>query len=85
MRWNNNCRVAFEKIKTYLLPSCFGTPSIQSTSYNVPGVHEISLAYVLEQYDGSGKKEQAIYCLSKKFTDYESRYSSFEKICCDLV
>lgn len=36
---------------------------------------------VLGQYDESGRKEHVIYYLSKKFTDYESRYSLLEKTC----
>ena len=37
------------------------------------------------QHDESGRKEHAIYYLSKKFTDCESRYSLLEKTCCALV
>nr|XP_034889983.1 uncharacterized protein LOC118030069 [Populus alba] len=33
----------------------------------------------------SRRKEQAIYYLSKKFTECESRYSMVEKLCCSLV
>ena len=40
---------------------------------------------VLRQHDETGRKEQAIYYLSKKFTDYESKYSSLEKMCCALA
>ena len=40
---------------------------------------------ILGQHDETGRKEQAIYYLSKKFTDYESRYSSLEKMCCALA
>ena len=47
-------------------------------------VHERSMGYVLGQHDETGRKKQAIYYLSKKFTDYESKYSSLEKICCAL-
>lgn len=35
--------------------------------------------------DGTGCKEEAIYYLSKKFTDYESRYSPLERTCCALT
>ena len=31
------------------------------------------------------KKEHAIYYLSKKFTDYESKYLAVEKMCCALA
>ncbi|KAK9010715.1 hypothetical protein V6N11_043585 [Hibiscus sabdariffa] len=36
-------------------------------------------------HDDSGRKERAIYYLSKKFTEYEAKYSSVEKLCCALV
>ena len=37
-------------------------------------VHERSMGCVLGQHDETRRKEQAIYYLSKKFTDYESKY-----------
>ena len=37
------------------------------------------------QHDETGRKEQAIYYLSKKFTDYESRYSPLENMRCALA
>ena len=40
---------------------------------------------VLGQHDETRRKEQAIYYLSKKFTDYESKYSSLERMCCALA
>ena len=48
-------------------------------------VHEKLIGCVLGQHDETGRKEQAIYYLSKKFTDYESRYSPLEKMCCALA
>ena len=44
-----------------------------------------SMGCVLGQHDESGRKEHAIYYLSKKFTDCETRYSLLEKTCCELV
>ncbi|KAG8472032.1 hypothetical protein CXB51_036154 [Gossypium anomalum] len=40
---------------------------------------------VLGQHDESGRKEKAIYYLSKKFTECEMRYSPIEKLCCALI
>ena len=40
---------------------------------------------ILGQHDETGRKEQVIYYLSKKVTDYESKYSSLEKMCCALA
>ncbi|KAK5773320.1 hypothetical protein PVK06_049626 [Gossypium arboreum] len=44
-----------------------------------------SMGCVLGQHDELGKKEKAIYYLSKKFTEYEAKYSSIEKYYCALV
>ena len=48
-------------------------------------VHERSMGYVLGQHNETGRKERAIYYLSKKFINYESRYSPLEKMCCALA
>jgi len=40
---------------------------------------------VLGQHDKTEKIEHAIYYLSKKFTDYEKRYSMLERTCCTLA
>ena len=48
-------------------------------------IHEKSMGCVLGQQDETGKKEHAIYYLSKKFTDYESKYPSVEKMYCALA
>ncbi|KAF3652899.1 putative 5-epiaristolochene 1,3-dihydroxylase-like [Capsicum annuum] len=44
-----------------------------------------SFGCVLGQHDVTGKKEQAIYYLSKKFTAYEARYTLLERTCCALT
>ena len=44
-----------------------------------------SMGCILEQQDEIGKKEYAIYYLSRKFTDCEMQYSMLEKICCALA
>ena len=46
---------------------------------------ETALGCVLGQHDESGRKEQVIYYLSKKFNDYESRYTTIERLCCALM
>ena len=84
-KWDEECQVAFDKVKDYLtnapvlVPSVLGRPLILCLI-----VHEKSMGCILGQYD-AGCKEQAIYYLSKKFTDYESKYSSLEKMCCALA
>nr|XP_027122280.1 uncharacterized protein LOC113739249 [Coffea arabica] len=86
MDWNENCQQAFDKIKNYLLnppvlvPPQPGRPLIMYLS-----VLDEAVGYVLGQHDKFGKKEQAIYYLSKKFTAYEANYSFLERSCCALV
>ena len=48
-------------------------------------VLEVSMGCVLGKHDETGRKEHAIYYLSKKFTNYETRYSLLEKTCCALA
>ena len=48
-------------------------------------MQEDSMGCVLGQQEENGKKEYAIYYLSKKFTDCETRYSMLEKTCCALA
>ncbi|XP_019430087.1 PREDICTED: uncharacterized protein LOC109337544 [Lupinus angustifolius] len=48
-------------------------------------VLEESMGCMLGQHNESGKKQQAIYYLSKKFTSCETRYSMLERTCCALV
>src|ERR1043165_1590409 len=84
--WNNNCQRAFDKIKEYLqeppilIPPVPGRPLIMYLT-----VLEGSMGCVLGQHDETGRKEHAIYYLSKKFTECESRYSLLEKTCCALA
>ncbi|RDX72832.1 hypothetical protein CR513_47630, partial [Mucuna pruriens] len=51
----------------------------------VPRKSPESMGGMLGQRDSAGKKEQAIYYLSKKFTECEARYSALEQTCCALV
>ena len=73
VRWNDECQFAFDKIKEYLqephvlMPPVEGRPLIMYLT-----VLENSMGCVLGQHDESGRKEHAIYYLSKKFTDYET-------------
>ncbi|XP_061947896.1 uncharacterized protein LOC133671224 [Populus nigra] len=84
--WDEDCQEAFDKIKQYmqkpplLVPPVPGKPLILYLT-----VTESAMGCVLGQHDESGRKEQAIYYLSKKFTECESHYSMIEKLCCGLV
>ena len=85
-RWDEQCQIAFDKLKEYLtnapvlVPPIPGSPLILYLT-----VHERSIGCVLGQHDEIERKEQAIYYLSKKFINYESKYSSLEKMCCALA
>jgi hypothetical protein len=48
-------------------------------------VNETTMGYVLGQHDETGRKERAIYYLSKKFTECESRYIVIDKLYCALA
>ena len=84
--WDEECQEAFDKVKEYLTNPPMLVPSVQGKSLILYlTMHEKSMRCVLGQHDETGRKEQAIYYLSKKFTDYESRYSPLEKMCCALA
>ncbi|XP_052489428.1 uncharacterized protein LOC128042430 [Gossypium raimondii] len=84
--WNEECQVVFDKIKQYLsnppvlVPLTPEKPLILHLT-----VFENSMGCILGQHDESGKREKAIYYLSKKFTKYEAKYPSIEKFCCAWI
>ena len=86
IKWTEDCQKAFDKIKEYLLnppiliPPTPGCPFILYLT-----VQEASMGCMLGQQDETRKKEQAIYYLSKKFTEPETRYMLVEKTCCALA
>lgn len=83
---NDNCQKAFEKIKEYLqeppvlMPPVKGRPIIMYLT-----ILDESMRCVLGQHDESGRKEHAVYYLSKKFTSRETIYLLHEKTCCALA
>ncbi|WJZ87890.1 hypothetical protein VitviT2T_007238 [Vitis vinifera] len=85
MVWNDDCQIAFEKIKEYLLsppilvPPMPGRPLLLYLS-----VSDMVLGCMLAQLDDSGK-ERAIYYLSKRMLEYEMRYVMIECMCLALV
>ncbi|XP_059288636.1 uncharacterized protein LOC132041990 [Lycium ferocissimum] len=84
--WTEECQEAFDKIKRYLsnppvlVPPRQGSPLLLYLS-----VSENAFGCMLAQHDEEGKKEHAIYYLSKKFTSCEARYTLVEKTCCALT
>jgi len=63
-----------------LMPSVPGRPLILYMT-----VMDESMGCMLGQHDDSGKRERAIYYLSKTFTVCEINYSLLERTCCALV
>ena len=67
--WSNDCQRAFGSIKEYLLeppiflPPVEGRPLIMYLT-----MLDDSMGCIMGQQDETGKKEYAIYYLSKKFT-----------------
>ena len=84
--WDEECQKAFDNVKEYLTNPPVLVPPIQGKPLILYlTVHEKSMGCVLGQHDETGHKEQAIYDMSNKFMDYESRYSSLEKMCYALA
>ncbi|XP_070008251.1 uncharacterized protein [Nicotiana sylvestris] len=84
VQWTDECQEAFDKIKRYLsnppvlVPSEPERPLILYLT-----ILDNSFGCILGQYDITGKKEQAIYYLNKKFTPYEVIYLCKVKRRCD--
>ena len=83
--WDDQRQCAFERIREYMLsPPVLVplTPSHPLLLYRL--VSDIALGCMLAQLDNSGK-ERAIYYLSKRMLDYETRYVMIECYCLALV
>ncbi|XP_075105025.1 LOW QUALITY PROTEIN: uncharacterized protein LOC107765109 [Nicotiana tabacum] len=86
VKWTDECQEAFDKIKNYLLnPPVLVPPEPGRPLILYLTVTDNSFGCVLGQHDITGKKEQAIYYLSKKFTPYEVKYTLLERTCCALT
>ncbi|XP_070002691.1 uncharacterized protein [Nicotiana sylvestris] len=86
IRWTDECQEAFDKIKEYLSnPPVLVPPEPGRPSFLYLTVLENSFGCVLGQHDVTGKKEQAIYYLRKKFTSYEAKYTLLERTWCTLT
>ncbi|XP_050918473.1 uncharacterized protein LOC127135891 [Lathyrus oleraceus] len=84
--WNNDCQETFEKIKQYLQEPPILKPLVPGwplTMYLTMLAE--SMGYVLGQHNETGRQDHAIYYLSKKFTEYGTRYSLLEMTYCALV
>lgn len=85
-KWNEECQASFDSMKEYLsnppvlMPPKPGEPLILYLT-----VTETAMGALLAQYQEGTKREIAIYYLSKKFLDYETRYNPLEKACIALI
>ena len=86
IKWTSKCQEAFDKIKEYLVnPPVLVPLELSRPLFLYLSVMDNSFGCVLGQHDNTGKKEQAIYYLSKKFTSYEARYTLSERFFCALT
>ncbi|XP_034690516.1 uncharacterized protein LOC117918102 [Vitis riparia] len=82
---NDDCQLAFEKIKEYLLSPLVLVPSTPGRLlFLYLSVLDMALGCVLAQIDDSGK-ERAIYYLSKRILEYEMKYVMIGRLCLALV
>ncbi|WKA10892.1 hypothetical protein VitviT2T_028440 [Vitis vinifera] len=83
--WDDQCQRAFERIREYLLsPPVLAPPTPGRSLLLYLSVSDVALGCMLAQLDDSGK-DRAIYYLSKKMLDYETRYVMIECYCLALV
>ena len=83
--WNDECQKAFELIKEYLLhPPILVPPQHEKPLILYLSIIGATVGSMLAQEDDD-KNERAIYYLSKRFHDYETRYTPIEKSCFALV
>ena len=72
--WNDDCQIAFEKIKEYLLsPPVLMPPMPGRPLFLYFSVLDMALGCMLAQLDDSRKK-RTIYYLSKRMLEYDMRY-----------
>jgi ribonuclease HI len=86
VKWNNQCQVAFDRIKNYLLNPPILMPPLQDKPLLLYlSTTDTAMGALLAQYIEESRKENAIYYLSKKMTEGETKYSTLEKTCVALV
>ncbi|XP_070009953.1 uncharacterized protein [Nicotiana sylvestris] len=72
-KWTEECQKAFDRIKEYLsIPPVLVLPKPGRPLLLYLSVLDGAFGCVLGQHDEMGRKEQAIYYLSKKFTPFEA-------------
>ncbi|WKA08947.1 hypothetical protein VitviT2T_026629 [Vitis vinifera] len=82
--WDDQCQRAFERIREYLLsPLVLAPPTSSRPLLLYLSVSDVALGCMLAQLDDSGK-DQAIYYLSKRMLDHETKYVMIERYCLAL-
>jgi len=77
--WNDECQKAFELIKEYVLHPPILIPLMHEKLLLLYlSIIEDTIGSMLAQEDDD-KKKKAVYYLSKRFYDYETRYTPIEK------
>ncbi|WKA00254.1 hypothetical protein VitviT2T_018633 [Vitis vinifera] len=83
--FSTSCQRAFERIREYLLsPPVLAPPTPGRPLLLYLSVSDVALGCMLAQLDNLGK-DRAIYYLSKRMLDYETRYVMIERYCLALV
>ena len=86
IEWIDECQVAFDRIKWYLL----NPPILVPSTLRYPlifylAVQETSMGCMLGHLNEPDQKKKVIYYLSKKFISCEINYIAFEKTCCAVA
>ncbi|XP_070009596.1 uncharacterized protein [Nicotiana sylvestris] len=81
IKWTNDCQKTFDRIKDYLSkPPVLVPPELGRPLFLYVSVMDNSFGCVLGQHDATSKKEQTIYYLSKKFTNFEVKMDPLKYI-----
>ena len=83
--WNENCQIAFDKLKAILM----STPVLLAPNFDKPfklavDASDLGAGAVLIQEDNNGIDHPVCY-FSKKFNKHQKNYSTIEKECLALI
>ncbi|XP_070020631.1 uncharacterized protein [Nicotiana sylvestris] len=79
IKWTDDCQKAFDRIKEYLsTPPVLVSPEPGRPLLLYLAVLDKAFGYVMGKHDETGRKEKAIYYLSKKFTPYEAQLAKWQ-------
>ena len=85
IEWNEQCQIAFDKIKDYLTsPPILRPPEMGKPLILYLAIEGNAIGAMLAQ-EGEARVEHAVYYLSKKMLPYEEKYSQVEQICLAMV